>query len=159
MKKNKYVCFVSLFFISVLAMEQPGVVTRKRASQLRAARDRLLTEINVPVDIWSEESKQNYFNNYWHELLQCKSNYLKDAELSGHRCITSWMLSLLCAVGAYSAPFTVCQLCGGGGAILGCVFGTEELIEACKACSNHADARRKIEDTVETMGWKWHEFQ
>lgn len=140
-------------------MEQPGILTRRRAHQQRAARDQILAGIQVPVNAWSEESKQNYFNNYWHELLLLKSNYLKDAELSGHRCASSWMLSLLCTLGAYHSSCTACQICGAGGAILACMFGTEELVAACQACSKHAEMRTRIEETAENMGWKWHEFQ
>lgn len=160
MQKINCIIIVSLFFTSLLfAMEQPGILTRRRAHQQRAARDQILAGIQVPVNAWSEESKQNYFNNYWHELLLLKSNYLKDAELSGHRCASSWMLSLLCTLGAYHSSCTACQICGAGGAILACMFGTEELVAACQACSKHAEMRTRIEETAENMGWKWHEFQ
>lgn len=160
MQKINCIIIVSLFFTSLLfAMEQPGIVTRRRAQQQRAARDEILAGMQVPVNVWSEDSKQNYFTNYWHELLRFKSNYLKDAELSGHRCMSSWMLSLLCTLGAYHSSCTACQICGGGGALLGCIIGTGELVAACQACNKHAQTRTRIEETAENMGWKWNEFQ
>jgi hypothetical protein len=160
MKKSNYLIILSLFFISLInAMERPGAVTRARTQQQRTARDRVLSEERMPVNEWSEESKQHYFSNYWQGLLHLKSNYVKDAELSGHRCVTSWIISTLCAVGAYHSTSVVCQVCGGSGALAGCLFGTQELISACDACRNHSAARNRIASISERMGWEWQEFQ
>ncbi len=160
MKKNNYLIILSLFFISLInAMERPGAVTRARTQQQRTARDRVLSEVRMPVNEWSEESKQHYFTNYWHRLLHLKSNYVKDAELSVHLCVTSWIVSTLCAVGAHHSTSVVCQVCGATSALLGCAFGTEELILACQACRNHASTRNRIENISERMGWEWQEFQ
>jgi hypothetical protein len=158
---NKYFLILTCFIgvNTMHAMDRPGTVTRARAQQQRTSRDRVLSEVRLPVNEWSEESKQHYFTNYWHGLLHLKSNYVKEAELSGHRCVTSWIVSVLCAVGAYHAPSTMGQLCGGSGALAGCLFGTEELISACDACRKHSDARNRIASISERMGWEWQELQ
>lgn len=160
MKKSNYLIILSLFFISLInAMERPGAVTRARAHQERTARDRVLSELHMPVNEWSEESKQHYITHYWHGLLQLKSTYLQDAELWAHRSVTSWAISALCAVGTYHASSTLCQICGGGATIVSCLCGLDSCDWACYSCKKEAATRKIMKNVAEKMGWAWQELQ
>lgn len=149
--------FLILFDFSFMnAMEQPTVVTRARARQQR---DRILSEIHVPINRWQEEAKQNFFDNYWHALIRLKSEHLQNAELWGHRSITSWVISALCAIGTYHATYTTCKICGGTVTIISCLCALESCDWACYSCKKEAAVRTEIKDIAQKMGWEWREMQ
>lgn len=141
-------------------MEQQGIRTRARAQQQRTARDKVLSELPyVPVHNLAEESKENFFNDYWQGLLLLKSKFLQDAELWAHRSVTSWAISALCAVGTYHASSTLCQICGGGATIVSCLCGLDSCDWACYSCKKEAATRKIMKNVAEKMGWEWQEFQ